>query len=103
MPFELLKSRSLDLPSIDYETIGASVKKTGVVALVEEAPKSQSIGDKIAAVITERFFDYLDAPPGCITSMDVPTPVSRKLEETVLLKDRDILQTITAIAQRQWR
>jgi 2-oxoisovalerate dehydrogenase E1 component len=100
---EIIDLRSLDLPGIDYETIGTSVKKTGTVAIVEETPKSQSIGDKIAAVITEQFFDYLDAPPGCITSMDVPNPVSRKLEETVLLKDQEILRTIQAIANRNWR
>jgi len=100
---EIIDLRSLDLPGIDYETIGTSVKKTGAVAIVEEAPKSQSIGDKIAAVITERFFDYLDAPPGCITSMDVPNPVSRKLEETVLIKDSDIVRIIEAMANRKWR
>ena len=100
---EIIDLRTLDLPSIDYETIGDSMKKTGAVAIVEEAPKSQSIGDKIAAVITERFFDYLDAPPGCITSMDVPNPVSRKLEETVLLKDQDIIKIIESIAKRKWR
>lgn len=100
---EILDLRTLDLPGIDYEMIGNSVKRTGAVAIVEEAPKSQSIGDKIATVITERYFDYLDAPPGCITSMDVPNPVSRKLEETVLIKDPDILTMIEAMAKRQWR
>ncbi len=100
---EIIDLRSLDLPSIDYKTIGASVKKTGAVTIVEETPKSQSIGDKIAAVITERFFDYLDAPPGCITSMDVPNPVSRRLEETVLLNNQEIFQTIVAMGQRKWR
>lgn len=100
---EIIDLRSLDLPSIDYETIGRSLKKTGTVAIVEETPRSQSIGDKIVAVITERFFDYLDAPPGCITSMDVPNPVSRKLEEAVLTNDRDTLKILTAIATRNWR
>jgi 2-oxoisovalerate dehydrogenase E1 component len=99
---EIIDLRSLDFPSIDYETIGQSVKKTGAVAIVEEAPKSQSIGDKIAAVITEQFFDYLDAPPACLASIDVPTPVSRKLEETVLINDRDTLKILTTIATRNW-
>jgi 2-oxoisovalerate dehydrogenase E1 component len=100
---EIIDLRTLDLPAIDHETIGASVKKTGAVAIVEEAPKSQSLGDKIAAVITERYFDYLDAPPGCITSLDVPNPVSRKLEETVLIKDPDIVSLIEVMAKRKWR
>jgi 2-oxoisovalerate dehydrogenase E1 component len=98
---EIIDLRSLDLPCIDYDTIGKSVRKTGAVAIVEEAPKSQSIGDRIAAAITERFYDYLDAPPVCITSMDVPCPVSRKLEENVLVKDHEILQKVGAVAKRE--
>lgn len=100
---EIIDLRSLDLPGIDYATIGTSVKKTGALAIVEEAPTSQSIGDKIASVITERYFDYLDAPPGFITSMDVPNPVSRNLEKTVLLNDQEILHITEAIAKRKWR
>jgi 2-oxoisovalerate dehydrogenase E1 component len=99
---EIIDLRSLDLPSIDYEIIGKSLKKTNAVVIVEQAPKSQSIGDKIAAAITERFFDDLDAPPVCLTSMDVPCPVSRKLEENVLIQDDEILQRVKSVARREW-
>lgn len=97
---EIIDLRSLDLPSIDYYTIGESVKKTGVTAIIEEAPSSQSIGYRIAAEITERYFDYLDVPPECINSFDVPNPVSRMLEEAVIIKDEKILERIKAIAYR---
>ena len=99
---ELLDLRTLDLPGIDYETIGTSVKKTGAIVIVEEAPRSQGICDKIAAGVCERFFDYLDAPPACVNSQDVPNPVSRKLEEAVLLDDREIIAKLLSAARRQW-
>ena len=37
---EIVDLRSLDLPSIDYETIGKSIKKTNAVVIVEQAPKA---------------------------------------------------------------
>ena len=100
---DILDLRSVDLPSIDYPAIGESVQKTGAVAVVEEAPASMGIGHHIAAQITERFYDELDGPPGCINSADVPPPVSRVLEESVLLQDQRILDITEAISERRWR
>ncbi len=100
---ELIDLRTLDLPGIDYETIGASVRRTGVVALVEQASAGQGIGARIAAQITERFFDELDAPPGVLGSLDVPPPVSRVLEEAALISDGQILERLEAIAARRWK
>ncbi|MCK4422923.1 MAG: 2-oxoisovalerate dehydrogenase, partial [Candidatus Omnitrophica bacterium] len=96
---ELIDLRTLDLANIDYDTIGESVKKTGVLAIVEEASASQSLGAHIAAEITKRYFDYLDAPPVCITSMDVPNPVSRMLEQAIIIKDEQISQRIEKIVK----
>ena len=101
--FDLIDLRSVDLPGIDYETIGASVKKTGVIAVVEQAAGAQGIGERINAQVTERFFDYLDAPPGNLTSLNVPNSVSRVLEEAALLDDETILETIEKMAKRRWK
>jgi 2-oxoisovalerate dehydrogenase E1 component len=43
-----------------------------------------TLGARISDEIQERFFDYLDCPIGKVTALDVPPPVSRKLEEAVL-------------------
>ncbi len=98
---ELIDLRTVDLPSIDYETIGASVVKTGAVVVIEEAAAGQAIGDRINHQITERFFDALDGPPGWITSLNVPTSVSKVLEEAALISDDEILERTTAIAERR--
>jgi 2-oxoisovalerate dehydrogenase E1 component len=95
--------RTLDLPSIDYETIGESLKKTGALAIIEEAPTSNSIGSTIAAEVYQRFYDELDGPVACVTSKDVPNSVSRMLEAAAMLKDEEIIETVLAVAKRRWR
>lgn len=99
---QIIDLRTLDLPGIDYETIGVSLRKTGVVVIVEEAPRPQGIGTEIAAEITRRFFDDLDSPPVCSNSQSVPPPVSRVLEKEVLLSDQQITETIEAVAERRF-
>jgi 2-oxoisovalerate dehydrogenase E1 component len=99
---EIVDLRTVDLLSMDYETIGASLKRTGVVAVVEEAAEGQSIGSRIAAELTRRYFDDLDAPPGCLTSLNVPNPVSQALERAAMISDDGILSSLEAMAKRRW-
>jgi 2-oxoisovalerate dehydrogenase E1 component len=81
---EVIDLRTLDYTGMDYQTIGTSVKKTGSVLIVEQAPRSLTLGGRISDEIQGRFFDYLDCPVGHVTALDVPPPVSRRLEEAVL-------------------
>ena len=75
---EVIDVRSLS--PIDYETIGASVRKTGRVVIVEEGPKTGSVSAEIAAGIMERFGEYLRCPIHRVASADVPVPFSPVLE-----------------------
>jgi 2-oxoisovalerate dehydrogenase E1 component len=81
---EVIDLRTLDYTGMDYATIGASLKKTGVVLVVEQSPRSLSLSGRIADEIQERFFGYLDCPVGKITAPDVPLPVSKALEEACI-------------------
>lgn len=99
---ELVDLRTVDLPSLDYETIGQSIMRTGVVAIIEEAAAGLSIGSRIASEITRRFFNELDVPPGCLTSRDVPSPVSRVLEAAAIISDEQIVTSLAAMAKRCW-
>ena len=89
---EVIDLRTLDYTGMDYQTIGASVKKTGSVLTVEQAPRSLTLGSRISDEIQGRFFDYLDCPIGHVTALDVPPPVSRKLEEAVLPSMEQIVE-----------
>jgi len=75
---EVIDVRSL--APLDYDCIGASVKKTGRVVIVEEGPKTGSISVEIAAGILERFGEHLRCPIRRVASADVPVPFSPVLE-----------------------
>jgi len=84
MSAEVIDLRTLDYAGMDFATIGASVKKTGCVLIAEQGPRSLTLGGRISDEVQERFFDYLDCPIAKVAALDVPLPVSRKLEEAVL-------------------
>lgn len=74
----------IDLRSLkpyDAETIIASVKRTGKLLVVHEAPKMGGFGGEIVSCIVEsEAFDYLDAPIRRLGAADVPIPYNRTLE-----------------------
>ncbi|MFT4282949.1 MAG: alpha-ketoacid dehydrogenase subunit beta [Candidatus Woesearchaeota archaeon] len=59
---------------LDTETIIESVKKTGRVLVVCEAPRSGSWASEIVARIQEEAILHLDAPIGRVTAFDLPYP-----------------------------
>lgn len=70
----------IDLRTIspwDKETVMASVKKTGRIAVVTEAVKSFGPAAEIIASVNEMAFLYLEAPPTRITGLDVIVPLAR--------------------------
>jgi pyruvate dehydrogenase E1 component beta subunit len=64
----------LSLSPLDDETICESVKKTGRVVIVHEAPRSYGPAGEITSRINERCFYYLKAPVCRVTGYDIVTP-----------------------------
>ena len=62
------------LSPLDTETIANSVRKTGRVVVVDEAPKTCGLGAEIAARIMEDCFLYLEAPVQRVTGFDTVMP-----------------------------
>jgi 2-oxoisovalerate dehydrogenase E1 component len=87
---EVIDLRTIDPHGLDWEMVSESVQRTGAVAIVEDATESHALGSRIAQGIHERHFRDLRAPVRVVTGMDVPTPVSKVLEDFVLLSDSDI-------------
>ncbi|CAN6171043.1 unnamed protein product [Urochloa humidicola] len=59
----------------DKETVEASVKKTGKLLVSHEAPITGGFGAEIAASITERCFQRLEAPVARVCGLDTPFPL----------------------------
>ena len=91
---ELIDLRSL-IP-LDYDTIKASVAKTGKVLLVTEDVNFGSITADIAAYIADECFTYLDAPIKRLSSLDTPIPFAQPLENQYLAK-RKLAEAIEAL------
>ncbi len=85
---EVLDLRTL--APLDTEAILASARKTGKVLVAHEATRSAGIGAEVAALITEKAFEYLDAPVRRLTTPDVPIPFSPPLEQAVLPQADDM-------------
>mgnify|MGYP000883373627 CR=1 FL=1 len=78
---EVVDLRSLS--PIDYETVTASVRRTGRIVITHEGPREAGLASEIAAVVTERCFPYLEAAPARVTGHDIPYPPA-KLERHML-------------------
>ncbi len=72
---EVIDVRSLS--PIDWDTIGASVRKTGRAVIVEEGPITGGVGAEIAAGIAER---WPSVRVSRVASPDVPVPFTPVLE-----------------------
>ncbi len=69
---EVLDLRSL-VP-LDLEALLESVKKTGRVVVVYEAPRTGGYGGEISAILAERAIEYLRGPIVRIAGFDTPFP-----------------------------
>ena len=65
---------------VDIDTIAASVEKTGRVVIVHEAPKTCGFGAELVALINERCFLSLEAPPVRVAGFDTPFPYTLEMD-----------------------
>jgi 2-oxoisovalerate dehydrogenase E1 component len=79
---ELIDPRTL--APLDVDTILTSVAKTGRLLIADETFAPCGVGAEIAAQVTERGFDDLDAPVRRLNGAHTPTPYSPPLEKAVV-------------------
>jgi 2-oxoisovalerate dehydrogenase E1 component beta subunit len=78
---EVIDLRSLS--PLDSDTVLESVRRTGRLVVVHEAPVTLGLGSELAARVTEQAFYSLEAPVLRVGGFDTPYPPSR-LEEDFL-------------------
>lgn len=84
----------ISLKPLDFEAIGASIRKTHKVIVVEECMKSGGIGAELTASINDRLFDELDAPVLRLASQDIPTPYNGTLENLTIVQPQQIVEAV---------
>jgi pyruvate dehydrogenase E1 component beta subunit len=65
---------------VDIETILTSVKKTGRLVVVHEAPRTGGLGAELVTLVCEKAFYHLEAAPVRVTGFDTPFPYTLELE-----------------------
>ncbi len=92
---EVLDLRTL-LP-LDEEAIRATARKTGKLIVLHEATRTGGPGGEIAALVSERAFEQLDAPVLRVTPPDTPVPYAPTLEEFFLPNAEKVGKAIRAL------
>jgi 2-oxoisovalerate dehydrogenase E1 component beta subunit len=93
---EVIDLRSL-LP-FDEALILESVKKTSRALIVHEATLTGGVGAEFAARISEKSFEYLDAPVLRVASLDTPVPYSPPLEDFFMPNTNVIMNAARKLA-----
>jgi 2-oxoisovalerate dehydrogenase E1 component beta subunit len=90
----------VDLRSIlpwDAEAVLASVRKTGRLVTVQEAPRTAGFGSEVAATVAEKAVDSLEAPVARVAGFDTPFPYT--LEHVYKPDAKRVLGAIEYVAR----
>ncbi|GJJ19848.1 alpha-ketoacid dehydrogenase subunit beta [Mycolicibacterium mageritense] len=72
---EVVDLRTLN--PLDFDSVAASVRRTGRVVVMHEGPRTLGFGAELAARISEELFYDLEAPVMRATGFDTPYPPAR--------------------------
>jgi pyruvate/2-oxoglutarate/acetoin dehydrogenase E1 component len=92
---EVIDPRSL-VP-FDWDTVSASIKKTGRVITVEESAKQSGIGAEIMATIAEEYSDLLKAPVKRVAAPNTVVPFAPPMENYYIPQVEDIIKAAKKI------
>ena len=85
------------LKPLDEKKVLDSVKKTLKVVILQEACRTAGFGAEVAAIIADKAFDYLDAPPKVVGGAPTPMPYAQTLEQAVVPQVEDVVNAIKEI------
>jgi 2-oxoisovalerate dehydrogenase E1 component len=91
---EVIDLRWLDRASLDWDTIGESIRKTNNVLIVEQGAVGTSYGGWLADEIQRRFFDWLDQPVQRVTGAVSSPSISKVLERAAIAGRGEVEQAL---------
>ena len=88
------------LKPLDEEIILNSVKKTGRLLIVDMGWKTSGLSAEIAAMLSEKGFQYLKKPIKRVTCPDIPTPAGYTLEKKFYPGPAEIVEAVMELMKR---
>jgi 2-oxoisovalerate dehydrogenase E1 component len=95
---EVIDLRWLDRASIDWDTIGQSIRKTNNVVIAEQGALGTGYGAWLADEIQRRYFDWLDAPIQRITGGEASPSISKVLERAAIAQSAEVTAKLNEIS-----
>jgi 2-oxoisovalerate dehydrogenase E1 component len=96
---EVIDLRWLDRASLDWDTLGASIRKTNRVLIVEQGAVGTSYGGWLADEIQRRYFDWLDAPIERVTGGEASPSISKVLERAAIARREEVATSLRQITE----
>ena len=98
---DLIDLRFLDRASLDWDTLGESIRKTNNVLIVEQGALGTSYGGWLADELHRRFFDYLDQPIERVTGGEASPSISKVLERAAIAKTEEVADSISRVLRNK--
>jgi 2-oxoisovalerate dehydrogenase E1 component len=98
---EVIDLRWLDRASLDWDTVGASIRKTNNVLIVEQGARGTSYGGWLADEIQARFFDWLDQPIQRVTGGEASPSISKVLERAACARTEEVVEGLDRVMAGQ--
>lgn len=96
---EVIDLRWLDRASLDWDTIGESIRKTNAVLIVEQGARGPSYGAWLADELQRRFFDWLDQPIQRVTGGEASPSISKVLERAAIAGTEEVVAGLEQVRQ----
>lgn len=94
---EVIDLRSLR--PLDTQAILNSVAKTHRAVIIQEQHSVASFGSYLSHLIQSEIFDELDAPIEVVSSLEIPMPYSKPLEEVILPSKARCIEAVMRVCR----
>jgi pyruvate dehydrogenase E1 component beta subunit len=85
------------LVPLDHKTILNSVRQTGRLVVIDEAPLSCGVASEISAIVAEEGFEFLQCPIVRVARPDIPVPFSKPLEDAITPTTEKVIAAIRRV------